>query len=266
MGGGRLLGSVWAFLFEDIELHMSIEPLDIDRYKNIVVLTGAGISVASGLRPFRGPDGIWEESDVAQLANASAIETHPAAVWGLFGPLRETAKLAVPNPAHQALVQLENSLRSNQTLTLITQNIDRLHQRAGSRNVVELHGSIFRTRCHNHQCSLEPYEDDLTHTDTVPQCPLCSSTLRPDIVLFGEPIPLNEEWRVKRALRECDLFVAIGTSGTVSPASNYVRSAQYSGAFTIYVNREKMNPPNPYFAQEVIGKAEEVLPQLFRAK
>lgn len=238
--------------------------VDIGAYKKVVFLTGAGISVASGLRPYRGPGGLWEEAGTKDFANASAIETDPAGVWRLFGGLRALALAAGPNAAHLALAEIERSFRTeSRSVTVITQNVDGLHQRAGSNRVIEVHGSAFRTRCANGACPLPPFHDEEPHDRVVPRCTRCMAVLRPDVVFFDEPIPVDAEWETKQALRDCDLFVAIGTSGTVSPASNYVRSAEYEGARTILVNLQPMSPRNPHFREEVLGKAEEVLPRLF---
>lgn len=238
-----------------------ITPLKISTYKNIVILTGAGISVASGLRTYRGPAGIWEEGDTARVSHADILRDDPALVWKFFGPLKRIILDAQPNAAHLALAKLEESLTQKQKLTLITQNIDRLHSRAGNRNTVELHGTLMRTRCSNPDCSLAPFEDSTIY-EGIPPCPQCSAMLRPDVVLFGEEIPLDPGWKAKLALREVDLFIAIGTSGLVSPAANFVRSAKYMGEKTLLVNLEKMEPPDPSFDVEVLGKAEETLPVL----
>ena len=131
--------------------------------------------------------------------------------------------------------------------------------------MIEIHGNVERTRCNNPACSLKPYIDKEPHQD-LPMCSLCGSLLRPDTVLFGEHLPIEEEWLVKKALRNCDLFIAIGTSGTVSPVSNYVRSADYAGARTILINLEPMEPKNPYFHEEYLGLAEEILPLMFDIK
>lgn len=239
-----------------------MKPILFSLYKNIVVLTGAGISVASGLRPYRGPGGLWEEIDAATNADQSILEKDPFVPWKLFGPLRKQLLSTQPNAAHLALAKLESQLSTNQQFLIITQNIDGLHQKAGSKNVVELHGSISYTRCINPSCSSKSYPDSDPHDDKLPHCTVCQSPLRPDVVLFGEQIPPHAEWTAKRTLRDCDLFIAVGTSGTVSPASNYVRAAEYAGARTILVNLEPMTPPNPYFKEEYLGRAEEVLPRL----
>lgn len=242
-----------------------MKPIAIDRYSNIVILTGAGVSVASGLRPYRGPGGIWEEAGVAELATPTSLQSSPEKVWALFGALRQQASTAAPNAAHTALAKVERQLARDRQWTLITQNVDGLHQRAGSRNVVELHGSLFRTRCSSLSCDLEPFHDVEARVSSVPYCTRCGAVLRPDIVLFDEPIPVDAEYQAKRALRDCDLFIAVGTSGTVSPASNFVRSAEYVRARTILVNLEPMKPRHPAYDEEYLGRAEHILPVLLDA-
>ncbi|MBL1174784.1 SIR2 family NAD-dependent protein deacylase [Pantanalinema sp. GBBB05] len=236
--------------------------IDRTQYSRVVVLTGAGISVASGLRPYRGPNGVWEEHDVEQLGHVRTLQERPADTWRLFGAMREPILAAQPNAAHRALVEWEASISPSQEFLLVTQNIDGLHQMAGSRNVCEIHGNIMFTKCSNLSCTLTPFRDEELHQDVVPTCPVCGSALRPDIVLFGEELPALPSWTVKRALRDCDLFLAVGTSGMVAPASNYVRSAEYAGARTVYVNLEPMQQPNPAFQEQYFGRAEELLPQM----
>lgn len=149
-------------------------------------------------------------------------------------------------------------------MTVITQNIDGLHSLSGSKNVIELHGSILRSRCNNRDCRLEPFEDIEIHSKDIPLCPICSTQIRPDIVLFNEELPAQADWLSKRALRDCDLFIAVGTSGTVSPACRFVDSAKYMGATTILLNLEPMNPSNRAFDSEIIGPADETLPLLLQ--
>ncbi|MCB9637388.1 MAG: NAD-dependent deacylase [Myxococcales bacterium] len=239
-----------------------MSPLDFSSYRKIVVLTGAGVSVASGLPPYRGAGGLWGDLDPQAVATKKSLLETPEKVWELCKKQRTQVLQSEPNPAHQALAALEASLLPSQSFLLITQNVDGLHVRAGSKKVVALHGEICRTRCSQDACSLQPFEDTQLY-DEVPHCSVCSSPLRPDIVLFDEFIPVDAEWATKRALRDCDFFLAIGTSGTISPASNFVRSADYAGARTIYINLAAMDPPNPYFHESYLGKAEELLPQLF---
>lgn len=237
-------------------------PIDFSNYANIVVLTGAGISVASGLPTFRGSGSIGEESSTKKYTSVEAIEEDPAGLWHYFSNFRIVARQATPNAAHIALANLENRLQAEQSFTLITQNVDGLHQRAGSRNVIELHGNVHRTKCTNPKCTLEPYSEENLHTDSIPSCPSCGHMLRPDIVLFGEYLSALADWQSKRSLRECNLFIAVGTSGVVYPAANFVRSAAYVGARTIMVNLEPIDPPNPSFQEQYLGRAEEILPQL----
>jgi NAD-dependent deacetylase len=233
-------------------------------YQNIVVLTGAGISVASGLKTYRGvaKELKLDKMNVEKWGHVDRLKDNPLAIWQLFGSLRTSCLSASPNQAHLILAKLEQSLKPEQNFTLITQNIDRLHDKAGSKNLIELHGVVTETCCSNRDCHLVPFTDNLEYIEEAPTCPQCHSFLKPNIVLFGEPIPLDKEWQVKQVLRNCDLFIAIGTSGTVFPAASYVRSAKYSGARTILINLEKINPKNPYFQEEYLGKAEDLLPKL----
>lgn len=236
--------------------------IDRRRYARIVILTGAGISAASGLRTYRGPGGVWEEHDVKRLGHVAALADRPADVWKLFGEMRQSILAARPNQAHDVLAQWEAELAGDQEFLLVTQNVDGLHRMAGSRNVCEIHGNLLYSRCSNPTCALPQFRDEDSHASVVPTCRLCGNVLRPDVVLFGEELPALPSWTVKRALRECDLFVAIGTSGSVAPASSYVRGAEYAGARTIYVNLEPMKLQKPAFQEHYIGRAEAVLPQL----
>lgn len=239
-----------------------MDTIHLSEYRKIVALTGAGVSVASGLPTYRGPDGIWDD-DVVKYAMAETWNEDPLGVWRQFARLRSGLLDAVPNAAHHALVDLQQRLSPSQELHLITQNVDGLHQAAGSEPVIELHGNLRRTRCSESNCESEAFSDLTVEFTVLPICEQCGGILRPDIVLFGEPL----SWRVERdathALRGCDLFLAIGTSGTVTPAANFVRSANYEGARTVLVNLEPMDPRNPYFDAEVLGRAEDVLPGLF---
>lgn len=128
--------------------------------------------------------------------------------------------------------------------------------------MIELHGSAFRTRCSSEACELPPFADESSHDEATPLCPRCGAVLRPDVVLFEEAIPGGAEWRAKRALRDCDFFLAAGTSGTVSPASGLVRAAEYARARTVLVNLEPMRPRHPAYDEEHLGRAEDLLPVL----
>jgi NAD-dependent protein deacetylase/lipoamidase len=229
--------------------------LDLQRFNEVVILTGAGISVASGLGTYRGPGGLWEDSGVAEAATKEGFEADPWSIWRFFNPLLEQIVEAHPNPAHLALAEIEKRHRGK--LTLVTQNVDGLHRRAGSHGVLELHGNLRRRRCSRPKCLLKPFEETVPPTE-LPLCPLCDHPIRPDIVLFGEAISVDAGHESKRALRTVDLFLAIGTSQTVQPASNFVRAAQYAGALTVEFNLQGSGQ----FEQEILGPAEETVPML----
>jgi NAD-dependent deacetylase len=242
--------------------NMSIQPLDISVYRNIVLLTGAGVSAASGIPTFRGANGLWNESEFLWAADGSNLPGSLPKVWEIFGGLRALSETVQPNAAHFAIADFQKRHAATKSITLITQNVDDLHQRAASPSVVELHGNVLRSRCSREGCDFEPVRDEEPHTGAIPSCPHCGASLRPDIVLFNEALPVWPSHQAKRALRDCDLFLAIGTSGVVAPASNFVRSAAYAGARTILVNLEPMQPRHPDFTEEILGAAEELLPVL----
>lgn len=237
-----------------------VPTIDLSEYRRIVVLTGAGVSVASGLPTYRGAGGLWKTVDVERHATAAAIESDPARVWAFFSEIRAQLATAKPNAGHLALAYAERQLKQDQQLTVLTQNVDGLHSVAGVQRVVELHGTLRRSRCT--QCEYARAEDLSTASKSCPSCPTCGALMRPDVILFDEALPVDAEWESKKALRECDLFIAVGTSGTVSPASNFVRAAEYAGARTIYVNLEPMKPANPAFQESYLGRAEDLLPVL----
>ncbi len=237
------------------------ERLHATPWRHMVVLTGAGISVASGLPTYRGPGGLWTRPDLGEIPDASTFARDPSRLWSLFGPIRGKVREVSPNAAHLALASWEARCGVGQSFTLLTQNVDGLHQRAGSRNVVELHGSLLRTRCGNQDCGLSPFEDFAEHVQA-PACARCGQPLRPDVTLFDEALPVDAEWAAKKALRECDVFIAVGTSGTVAPASNFVRGAKYAGAWTLLLNLTPMEPRHPDFDVELLGRAEHLLPAL----
>jgi NAD-dependent deacetylase len=239
-----------------------MKAIDSSLYSKIVVLTGAGVSVASGLPTYRGPEGLWQNDDIALYAIGETFRRDPLAVWNAFGEIRAKVLEAEPNPAHYAIAEFERGLDDDQDFLLITQNVDGLHQLAGTQNIVELHGNVMRTKCSREKCPSKPFHDERSEFSRLPICQTCGEVLRPDIVLFGEMIPADASHRTKHGLYDCDLFVAVGTSGTVTPAANFVRSADYEGARTILVNLEAMDPPNPHFQEEYLGRAETLLPRL----
>ena len=229
--------------------------MNLSAYHRIVILTGAGVSAASGLPTYRGPGGLWESDDIARLVEARHLPGSLPGLWRLYSDRRRAALAAEPNPAHAAVAALQNARPD--AVTVFTQNVDGLHQRAGSRQVAELHGSAFRTRCTNPRCALPPFDD--THSyDGVPLCPRCGSPLRPDVVLFGETLSELVLRQAQSALAACDLFLAAGTSGLVWPAAAFVQVAHASGAKTLLVNLEA-SAADADFDQVLHGPAEDIL-------
>jgi NAD-dependent deacetylase len=220
-----------------------------------VVLTGAGISVPSGLRPYRGPGGLWTEHPerAAELVAGISVER----MWALLGPDRTNVMRAEPNAAHHALVTLERAaVARGASFTIVTQNIDALHTRAGSASVIELHGRLCRSRC---TACEQVIADEVPHVQP-PHCARCDAPLRPDVVLFDEVIGAAEDVAVKRAFRGVDLFVAVGTSGTVWPAASFVRWAEFERARTVLVDLAPKDDPG--WNAVITGRAEEILPRL----
>ena len=239
--------------------------IDAAKYRGIVFLTGAGISVASGIRPYRGPDGLWNDAALVRLSDGDYFRKEPLEVWRFWSEARRIAAAAAPNAAHLALARLEAQALAagGRRVTVITQNIDGLHARAGSRDVIEYHGSVTKTRCSNPACDTAPWIDSSLYLDEVPRCPSCGGMLRPDIVLFHEMIPEANARAAMEALEGCDLFVAIGTSGTVYPANEFVRWASRSGARTVYLNLEGLDDREGFFEEQYLGRAEELVPRVF---
>ena len=247
---------------------LPLERMPITAYRHIVILTGAGVSVASGIAPFRGPGGLWSDPEIERLAYREILTDDPAAAWKFYGDLRRMAQNAKPNAAHLALASFEGNLHPDQEFLLVTQNIDGLHKKAGSKNVAEMHGSIRRTKCSNFECSLACGFEDHRLYRIPPHCPRCGSVLRPDLVMFGEMIDPHISASIANALHDCDLFIAVGTSGTVAPANRFVQTARSAGAMTVSINMEPLGSPmgEPIFSETITGKAEEALPAFLEDK
>ncbi len=228
-------------------------------YRRIVVLTGAGISHSAGLPTYRGPGGLWNDDNLAILSDADALRTRRDEVSDLFWSFRTAIRAVSPTPAHRALAGFEQRLPAGSSMLVVTQNIDGLHQRAGSIAVCEYHGSLARWRCDECNVELEPPAIDL---DPAPPSH-CGQRMRPSVVLFGEAIPTGAERAAKVALRDCDLFVAIGTSGTVAPASSFVRWAELNGARRVLLNLEAFDGARDLFTDVVTGPADELVPRWF---
>lgn len=235
--------------------------LPIDPDTRLLVLTGAGVSAESGVPTFRDANGLWENHSIEQVATPQGFEEDPALVWRFYSERRRKAKGVKPNRGHVALAAAEE--RMGDRLLLVTQNIDGLHQRAGSRRVIEIHGSLFRTRCHG--CDREPFAEEREHT-AVPACEACGGRLRPAVVWFGEMIDpdiLRAIGRfVDQARRGHFVFLAVGTSGAVYPAAGLVLEARGAGGETWLVNAEPSENRGA-FHHFVQGPSGQILPELF---
>ena len=227
--------------------------------RRVTVLTGAGISAESGLPTFRDAlTGIWSQFRPEELATREAFRRNPRMVWEWYALRREKAALAEPNAGHLALAEMA---RHVQRLDLVTQNIDGLHQRAGSSNVVELHGNISRVKCFDEDIVVESWEE---RAEPPPRCPRCGGMLRPDVVWFGENLPEGAFEHAVKAAASCDLFFSIGTSGVVEPAASLVHVASRMGATVAVINLdvEELAEEKLYHIHAPAGV---VLPQLVRA-
>lgn len=225
----------------------------------LFVLTGAGISAESGLPTFRAEDGLWAGYRIEDVCTPDAWERNPAGVWEFYSARRAAGQKAQPNPAHFALAELESNLPGR--FFLCTQNVDDLHERAGSVNLIHMHGELAKFRCEN-ECGAAPVEEHALYADLseVGRC-ACGGRLRPHIVFFGE-IPLEMDC-IQQELAKATLMIVVGTSGSVYPAANFVHWARRAGARTVYIGPEA--PLNASaFTHVVAGKAGEVLPGLFQ--
>jgi NAD-dependent deacetylase len=221
---------------------------------NIVILTGAGISAESGLATFRGSDGLWEGHRVEDVATPEAFRRDPALVHAFYDARRRQLGRVTPNEAHFALARLDAEWPGE--LLIVTQNVDDLHERAGARRLLHMHGALKSAWCLACDARLE-WEADLGDG---PPCPACAApgAMRPDIVWFGE-MPYEMD-RIEQALRQADLFVSIGTSGNVYPAAGFVQTARYCGAATLEMNLDP-SMGSVFFEQARIGPATELVPE-----
>jgi NAD-dependent deacetylase len=224
------------------------------RYDDIVVLTGAGLSAESGLSTFRDKDGIWAQYDYRDVATPEGYARNPALVLDFYNQRRRQNAGIEPNAAHCALARLEAEHPG--AVLIVTQNIDPLHEAAGSRDLIHMHGEILKGRCA--ACGTR---HDWGVADITPEseCPACSTRgrMRPDVVWFGET-PYHME-RIQAALAGCDLFISIGTSGTVYPAAGFVAEARRAGAHTVELNLEPSEGAS-LFHEAIRGRATEVVP------
>lgn len=233
--------------------------LAISPHDRVFILTGAGVSAESGIPTFRGVGGLWRNYRIEEVASPEAWHRDPRLVWEFYSMRRSVASVAKPNPAHYAIAKLEQYLQKR--LFTCTQNVDNLHEQAGSKHVVHMHGELFKSCCD--RCSRTPFQDMNIYKPPaeIPRCK-CGGRIRPHICWFGE-VPFELD-RVFGALQACTLFIAVGTSGVVEPAASFV--VHVAGrARTIYVGPEE--PANASsFTECHLGKAGEVLPDLLGAK
>ncbi len=236
----------------------SIPGIVKERVRNansITVLTGAGISADCGIPTFRGNEGLWKNFKAEELATPGAFKRNPRLVWEWYNWRRELIASKQPGRAHYALVELEKRVPS---FTLITQNVDGLHKKAGSRNLIEMHGNIWKVRCTS--CN-HVKEDHRVPIEILPYCDRCGGLLRPHIVWFGESINPEDLGRSMEALKNCEVFMVIGTSGVVHPAASFMSIAKEGGAFIVEINLEET--PNSYLVDAPLrGRASEIVPQL----
>lgn len=232
--------------------------------KKIVVFTGAGISASAGLRTYRGPDGLWNDSEIVVAAQVETLQRSPRLSWDHWGGMRAQSLKSKPTAAHLALADAEARLPEGYSLDILTQNVDGLHGRAGSKSVIEFHGNVMKTRCTNDKCSFQAYEDHLQHDRELPHCPVCDRILRPDVVLFGDIVPSENITTARSWLKTCGTLIVVGTTLEVDPARSIVdiKKRFYSGVNTIWVNIEPI-AKNPHaFREKYTASADDKLPQL----
>ena len=224
--------------------------------KSIVFFTGAGISAESGIPTFRGKDGIWNKLKPEELANFDAFLRNPALVWEWYKHRKQIIKESKPNKGHLAIAETQNIFPE---VTVITQNIDNFHKRAGSKTVYELHGNIERNYCI--KCKTF-YNEELDFSSVVPKCK-CGGLIRPDVVWFGEYLPEDQFSASEKAARNSDIFFIVGTSAVVYPAASLVYWAKQSGAYLIEVNIEETEISG-IVNKSFFGLSGEILPALIK--
>jgi len=225
------------------------------RARRVAVLTGAGVSAESGVPTFRGTEGLWRQHRAADLATPEAFRRDPKLVWEWYDWRRQLIAKCLPNPAHQAIAALE---RDAPEFLLITQNVDGLHQRAGSVRLVELHGTLWRVRCLRDERTTENIEVPLR--EIPPRCE-CGAPLRPEVVWFGEALPAEALRQAFDAAESCEVFLVVGTSAVVQPAASLPMIAREHGAYVAEVNLEP-TPLTSIAHESHHGKAGEILPRL----
>ncbi|MGE5402019.1 MAG: SIR2 family NAD-dependent protein deacylase [Ignavibacteriales bacterium] len=225
----------------------------IKNAEKVVFFTGAGISAESGISTFRGTDGIWNKLKPEELANFDAFLKNPDRVWEWYQYRRHIIHQSQPNPAHLAIAEMQDYFKE---LVVVTQNVDNLHNRAGSRTVYELHGNIERNYCI--KCKTHYNSPDFAAEGRVPRCN-CGGLIRPDIVWFGEMLPESDFTASETAAERCDIMFAVGTSAVVYPAAQIPLIAKRFGAYLVEVNLEETEL-SPLADYVLLGRAGEILP------
>jgi NAD-dependent deacetylase len=228
---------------------------DILHSKKTIAFTGAGISVESGIPDFRGVQGLWQKYDPEEYAHIDAFYSNPDKVWLMLKEMFQLIMGAKPNPAHLGLAELE---RMGLLSSVITQNVDGLHQAAGNMNVIEFHGSHRTLSCLN--CSIKIEGVSLTLKDLPARCPRCASLLKPDVVFFGEPIPWEAQVRSFEESKSCNVVLVIGTSAVVYPAASIPITAKERGARVIEINLEPTPLTDHISDYLILGAAGEIIP------
>jgi NAD-dependent deacetylase len=224
--------------------------------KKVIFLTGAGISKESGIPTFRGKDGLWRTYDPMKLASLSSFLENPSLVWEFYAYRQNLISKCQPNAGHMAISKIQEQ---KEDCWILTQNVDNLHRRAGSKNIVELHGNIFKVNCIH--CD---YGDNMTTTKDIgmpPKCPNCESILKPGVVLFEEPLPQKEWTRAIELASTCDLIFIVGTSLNVSPANYLPSLAKENNAILVEVNPEDTWLSNSVDFS-IKGSASDILPKI----
>jgi len=222
---------------------------------SIVFFTGAGISSESGIATFRGEDGLWKKFRPEELASFDAFIKNPELVWEWYNYRRKIANDAKPNPAHLTIAEMQNYFKN---VSVVTQNIDNLHRRAGSKNIYELHGNIERNFCVD--CK-KFFKGELDFSSGVPKCE-CGGLIRPDVVWFGEYLPEDQFLGGEKAAINSDIFFVVGTSAIVFPAAGLIYTAKASGSIIVEINIEETSS-SAIANYSFFGKAGEILPEIF---
>jgi len=229
---------------------------DIVKAKKVVALTGAGMSVESGIAPFRGKGGIWEKYDPVEYAYIDVLRTNPGKTWILLSEMQKEILKAKPNPSHLGLAELE---RLGFLSSIITQNVDGLHHEAGNKNVIEFHGNHRQAYCM--ECGKQIKSKEISLATLPPRCD-CGGVVRPDVVFFGEAIPPEAHTKPNQQTRSCNVMLVIGTSAEVQPAASLPDIAKSSGATIIEINIEETGFTGYTSDYFIKGKAGEILPKI----